>query len=59
MATIEERANKLWNNYLQADYDWSAEPSNDKLRRKARDRYQLYVGYCVKNSLDYIKVKPF
>lgn len=57
--TPEERAERLWNAYLQADYNWSADPSNDSLRKLARNKYQLYVGFCANNGLEYHKVKPF
>lgn len=57
--TPEERAERLRSAFVQAICDWNAEPSNDALRKLARNKYQLYVGFCVNNGLEYIKVKPF
>lgn len=55
--TVEEKAQRFFDKFTDLEYQWSCDPTNERLRNLTKKHYQIYVGFCVKNGLDWIKVK--
>ena len=54
--TVEEKAQKLFDRFTDLEYKWSCDPTNERLRKLTKSNYLIYVGFCVKNDLDWVKV---